>query len=198
MDFDFALCVDCAYIATYGDVPDDFSGDLRQVTGLFNRFAADRVVVLGDDEFFSWSPCDACKRPLAGTRIPGRFVVRDDDDPNGGDGADFDGADDGTIEVGGTTIHPGPRLGGWNRYAFVDVDDARVVAPDTYGGVALFAIMDDGETLCEACATDKANPVHIGGADDGWRFVAWETTGNTDERVQCVHCGAIVQEGEGE
>lgn len=73
--------------------------------------------------------------------------------------------------------------------------DGRIELPDVFGGVALFAIMDDGGTLCESCVRDETNPVHPDdGSRDGWGVVGFDTTGNTDDGVQCDHCSKVLQE----
>lgn len=71
--------------------------------------------------------------------------------------------------------------------------------PDAFGGVALFAVMDDGGTLCESCVRDDSNPVHTDDdSKDGWGIIAWDSTGNTDSGVQCDHCGRVLQETDAE
>lgn len=67
--------------------------------------------------------------------------------------------------------------------------------PDVFGGVSLFAVMDDGGTLCESCVRDESNPVHPDdGSNDGWGVVGFDTTGNTDSGVVCDHCNRVLQE----
>jgi hypothetical protein len=56
------------------------------------------------------------------------------------------------------------------------------------GGYTIAALMDDGEALCESCLIDPTNPVHILGDDDGWRWVAWMTSGEAEEPDHCAHC----------
>lgn len=70
-----------------------------------------------------------------------------------------------------------------------------IEVPNPFGGVSLFAVMDDGGTLCERCVTDPTNPVHPDDdSRDGWGVVGWDTTGNTDSGVVCDHCGRVLQE----
>lgn len=74
--------------------------------------------------------------------------------------------------------------------------DNRANLPDVFGGVALFAITDDGDTLCERCVTDPSNPVHDCREredvwHDGWSVVAFDTTGNVEENPTCAHCGVM-------
>lgn len=67
--------------------------------------------------------------------------------------------------------------------------------PDVFGGVALFAVMDDGGTLCESCVRDPSNPVHpFSNPPDGWGVVGFDTTDNTDSGVTCDHCSRVLQE----
>lgn len=67
--------------------------------------------------------------------------------------------------------------------------------PDVFGGVALFAVMDDNGILCEACLRDPANPVHRDRSRrDGWCVVAFDTTGNSDGEVGCDVCGKVLQD----
>lgn len=78
-----------------------------------------------------------------------------------------------------------------NPYAagLVDIPDA--------GGYNVFAVTDDGGTLCYRCAIDPANPVHpadpsdrYGG--DGWGIAAWVADGECDGPVTCDHCAAVI------
>lgn len=69
--------------------------------------------------------------------------------------------------------------------------------PDVMGGYALFAITDDGDTLCETCVTDPTNPVHDVRErpdvwHDGWSVVGFDTTGNVEELPTCAHCGETI------
>ena len=74
--------------------------------------------------------------------------------------------------------------------------------PDAFGGVWLFAVMDDGGTLCEGCVRDETNPVedrrndpHTGGYS-GWGVIGWDTTQNVEEFLACDHCGKVLVEAE--
>jgi hypothetical protein len=70
--------------------------------------------------------------------------------------------------------------------------------PDVFGGVSLFAVMDDGGTLCEPCVVDPSNPVHderenpAGQHGDGWGVIGFDTTQSTDEFLACDHCGRVL------
>lgn len=69
--------------------------------------------------------------------------------------------------------------------------------PDVFGGVALLAVMDDGEFLCEKCLTDSNNPVHDerGKSDperDGWGVVALIGSNDIEEAANCAHCGNVI------
>lgn len=103
-------------------------------------------------------------------------------------------------------LAPGARP--WISHILAHVDNveavnpfsARGAVPDP-GGYQLLALMDDGGTLCERCATDPANPVHdernaAGPAStDGWGLVAFYTSGDVDtEGATCDHCGRIIVE----
>lgn len=78
--------------------------------------------------------------------------------------------------------------------------------PDIVGGYDLFAVMDDGDVLCEPCVIDPNNPVrdqrktnpHDGGYD-GWGVIDFDFTGNCDaDSVNCAHCSRVIHEGESE
>ena len=70
--------------------------------------------------------------------------------------------------------------------------------PDVWGGVALFALLADGATLCERCIVDPTNPVEdwrdksdtSGGC--GWEIVGFFTSDQTDEDIVCDHCNATL------
>jgi hypothetical protein len=86
--------------------------------------------------------------------------------------------------------------------------------PDLMGGYSLFAVTDDGETLCVTCVEDPSNPVHddrvpagsdpnlVMGASgihgDGWGVIAFDHTGNCDtDEVNCAHCNKVIYEYDG-
>ena len=78
--------------------------------------------------------------------------------------------------------HDLPELG--NPYAVGLVD-----VPDPWGA-SLAAVTDDGDTLCERCVVDPANPLHPDdGSADGWGVVGWVTSRDTDGPDACGHCG---------
>lgn len=72
--------------------------------------------------------------------------------------------------------------------------------PDSMG-YAVAAITDDGATLCHACATDPANPVHpADDSRDGWGIAGWTYSGEMDGPDWCDHCGrdwtGLTEDGE--
>lgn len=72
------------------------------------------------------------------------------------------------------------------------------VVPDVYGGVWLFAVMDDGGTLCEQCVINPENPVedvrHTPSpyGASGWGVVGFDTTDNVEDYLQCDHCNKVL------
>lgn len=71
-------------------------------------------------------------------------------------------------------------------------------------GYTVFAVTDDGDTLCEPCVLDPTNPVHAHDSNrhasggDGWGVIGWDHSGNVDtEPVTCCHCGKVIVEVEG-
>jgi hypothetical protein len=73
----------------------------------------------------------------------------------------------------------------------------RANVPDVFGGVALLALLDDGETLCERCLVDPSNPVHDARNDsdalrDGWGVVAFFTSDECESTEICAHCNRVI------
>jgi len=74
--------------------------------------------------------------------------------------------------------------------------DGRSMIPDAMG-YTLYAVTDDGGTLCEDCVRDADNPVrdYVGKTPtdpDGWCVVTWSHTGDTDADVVCDHCRRVL------
>jgi len=77
--------------------------------------------------------------------------------------------------------------------------------PDAMG-YRVYAVTDDGGTLCERCAADPANPCHPAGVSgdgagapfdgDGWTVIAWGHSGDSDGPLDCDHCGAVIIDGD--
>jgi hypothetical protein len=61
------------------------------------------------------------------------------------------------------------------------------------GGYARYAICDDGDALCVKCVEENHEEVHTDEPNDGWRIVALDHTGNTDEPPTCAHCNKEIQ-----
>lgn len=71
-----------------------------------------------------------------------------------------------------------------------------ITIPDA-GAYRVFAVMDDGESLCTACVRDDSNPVHVGGEADGWRIDGWSHEGEVDgTEERCAHCGRVIVEAD--
>ena len=72
------------------------------------------------------------------------------------------------------------------------------LVPEPYGCVALMALMDDGETLCEQCVRDPSNPVEDrridphGGFYTGWGVVGFFTSGECEDGETCAHYNRII------
>lgn len=83
-----------------------------------------------------------------------------------------------------------------NPYAKGNILADKVPDP---GGYGLLAYTDDGDVLCEQCATDPYNPVHpaIAGHPDGWGIIGWASDGETESETDlpCVHCNKVLIEG---
>ena len=62
------------------------------------------------------------------------------------------------------------------------------------GGYELYAVTDDGGTLCAPCVVTEWDTITASDPGDGWYIVAWDHTGNTDDGVTCDHCARVVQE----
>lgn len=68
------------------------------------------------------------------------------------------------------------------------------------GGYPIGYLTDDGEYLCGACVNDPTNPVHVGGAADGWRLEGFEalegSSADYDGAVYCAHCWSVLIPGD--
>jgi hypothetical protein len=56
------------------------------------------------------------------------------------------------------------------------------------GGYPIGYVCDDGELLCADCMNDPTNPIHSGGAPDGWRIDGMTVLEDSDSDDSCAHC----------
>lgn len=65
------------------------------------------------------------------------------------------------------------------------------------GGYPIAYVMNDGECLCPTCVNDPSNPVHEGGAADGWRIEGYDIN-YEDNNLFCAHCNKQIESAYGE
>ncbi len=69
--------------------------------------------------------------------------------------------------------------------------DGKFAHSTELGSYPLYHILDDGESLCPACANDPKNPVHVLLPNDGWRIIATDIN-YEDPDLVCVHCNTKI------
>ena len=59
------VCTDCI-LAIGGEIPED--ADLPAIAAGIERISKEGALLAGDEDGFSWSPCECCQSPLGGDR----------------------------------------------------------------------------------------------------------------------------------
>lgn len=86
----------------------------------------------------------------------------------------------------------------WRKYCYdldKGADIAKYIARYHYswpGGYEMFAITDDGGTLCYCCCRTEFGLIARAIQGDGWNVVAFESTSNLDEPEMCSHCSKVI------
>lgn len=65
------------------------------------------------------------------------------------------------------------------------------------GGYELFAIMNDGESVCYPCLKSNLYQVIYStrhNMRDGWRVAGFECVANIESETVCAHCGHVINE----
>lgn len=63
------------------------------------------------------------------------------------------------------------------------------------GGYEIFAIMEDGETLCNKCCEKEQHIIRETHKGSGWNILGLSHTGEDDGFLTCCHCERVIQEG---
>jgi hypothetical protein len=61
------------------------------------------------------------------------------------------------------------------------------------GGYPVYAIMQDGETMCAACATENENLILVADRDDDEQWQLADVEVNWEDALACVQCGKMIE-----